>query len=292
MHKVVLDGVEALSALAERGTVTEAAQHLGLSQSAVSKRLQALERAVGRPVLEPDGRRVALTTEGLELLARARPLLAGLRELSTPLGARGVRWSLVLDDELATAWGPAVLAAALEDLGHVQLDPSSARGALPAEQVRSGQVHLALAASKTEADADLIVEPIVDEPWVLVHAAFERRPGRGPLLVPVELATAALAVADPALATRPATPVASGAAALHLARSGFGDAVVPMGLVLDADLPRKAYRPLTATRPTVLIARRSLGAFAAFGALRDAVRDRAERRLLGKRSGKRSGREG
>ena len=41
-----MPGIEALAALAQFGTVSEAATRLRLTQSAVTKRLQALQRAV------------------------------------------------------------------------------------------------------------------------------------------------------------------------------------------------------------------------------------------------------
>src|SRR5262250_2762542 len=84
----IWDGIEALAALERLGTVSEAATRLRLTQSAVSKRLATLAKQVGFAVVAPEGRRVTLTAEGLELLERARPLLAGLRELIRP-GARG-----------------------------------------------------------------------------------------------------------------------------------------------------------------------------------------------------------
>src|SRR5262245_62478904 len=81
----MLEGLEALSALARFGTVSEAATRLRLTQSAVSKRLQSLQRAVGFPLIEPDGRRVRLTARGLDFVERARPLVAELRALTQPV---------------------------------------------------------------------------------------------------------------------------------------------------------------------------------------------------------------
>ena len=54
----ILDGIEALAALEQCGTISEAATRLRLTQSAVSKRIQALQKTVGFRIVEPDGRRV------------------------------------------------------------------------------------------------------------------------------------------------------------------------------------------------------------------------------------------
>src|SRR4051812_48745117 len=110
MFRNTLDGIEALAALAQYGTVSEAATRLRLTQSAVTKRLQALRRSVHFELLEPDGRRLRLTENALSLVERARPLLADLRALIEPPPERGTTsFSLVMSDSIAGAWGPEVL---------------------------------------------------------------------------------------------------------------------------------------------------------------------------------------
>lgn len=52
-----------------------------LSVSTVSQQIAALERDVGRPLIERVGRRVRLTPLGNELVDRARPVLNDLREI-------------------------------------------------------------------------------------------------------------------------------------------------------------------------------------------------------------------
>ena len=50
---------EALVALEEHGTMSRAAARLGVTQPAISKRIQALEHELGRDLIEPSGRNVA-----------------------------------------------------------------------------------------------------------------------------------------------------------------------------------------------------------------------------------------
>lgn len=64
--------LRALLAVQETGTVTAAAEHLHLSQPALSRQLQRLGREAGAPLLERRGRRVALTAAGAALAASAR----------------------------------------------------------------------------------------------------------------------------------------------------------------------------------------------------------------------------
>jgi DNA-binding transcriptional LysR family regulator len=62
----------------ETGTVQGAADTLGLTQSAAAKRLLALERRVGRPLLERTARGVRVTDAGAVLYPLAREALAAL----------------------------------------------------------------------------------------------------------------------------------------------------------------------------------------------------------------------
>ena len=71
----MIANLEALAALADLGTMTHAATRLRITQSAVSKRIAALEREVGQPVTEAHGRGVRLTPAGHRLLQRAAPAL-------------------------------------------------------------------------------------------------------------------------------------------------------------------------------------------------------------------------
>jgi molybdate transport repressor ModE-like protein len=56
--------IRSLLAVAEHGGVTDAAAALGVSQSALSRRIHQLEQALGAPLLERFGRGVALTALG------------------------------------------------------------------------------------------------------------------------------------------------------------------------------------------------------------------------------------
>ncbi|MGM7671569.1 LysR family transcriptional regulator [Microbacterium sp. A93] len=60
-----------LHELALRGTISEVAAALAYSPSTVSQQLAQLEREAGVSLLEPDGRRVRLTTQGRLLAAHA-----------------------------------------------------------------------------------------------------------------------------------------------------------------------------------------------------------------------------
>ena len=68
----MLDQLEALRALKEEGTTARAAVRLRLTQSAISKRIDALEAEVGAPLIEAHGRGCRLTPAGEALVGIPR----------------------------------------------------------------------------------------------------------------------------------------------------------------------------------------------------------------------------
>lgn len=73
-----LDGVEAFLRVAERRSFRAAAADLGLSPSAISQTIRALEGRVGVPLLTRTTRSVGLTEAGERFLEHALPAFAGL----------------------------------------------------------------------------------------------------------------------------------------------------------------------------------------------------------------------
>lgn len=71
-----LAALRSFIAVAETGGVTKAAQRLHLTQSGVSMQIKRLEDALGLDLLTREGRGVALTKCGEELLAQAKKLIA------------------------------------------------------------------------------------------------------------------------------------------------------------------------------------------------------------------------
>ncbi|MGW6565911.1 LysR family transcriptional regulator [Streptomyces sp. NPDC054975] len=76
-----------LKTVAARGSITAAAQSLGLSAGAVSQQLAALRHDVGADLLRPDGRTVALTEAGRVLLEHAEKILAAMEEAECAVAA-------------------------------------------------------------------------------------------------------------------------------------------------------------------------------------------------------------
>lgn len=73
--------LEHLLAVADTGSFSRAAERLFITQSALSRSIQGLESELGGPVLDRLGKRNTLTPLGLEVVARARPILRDLDQL-------------------------------------------------------------------------------------------------------------------------------------------------------------------------------------------------------------------
>lgn len=73
--------------VAETGSLSRAAEALGLSNAAASRHLQALEDRLGARLVERNTRRLFLTDTGQEFCARARTLLADLKDAEDAVNA-------------------------------------------------------------------------------------------------------------------------------------------------------------------------------------------------------------
>ena len=67
------------------GRFRAAAEHLKLTQPAVSMRMRELERVVGAALFRREGQTVRVTARGRELVAYAEQLMALSREAAPPL---------------------------------------------------------------------------------------------------------------------------------------------------------------------------------------------------------------
>lgn len=100
--------------LARHASMTQAAQALGLSLSAVSKRLAQLEKRLGVQLMRRTTRRLALTGEGEHYLKRGASLLQELDELEASLGAQRHALSGLLRVNATFGFGRAHVAPLIE----------------------------------------------------------------------------------------------------------------------------------------------------------------------------------
>lgn len=264
----MLDRLEALQALAAAGTMGRAAASLRITQSAVSKRIGALEAELAVKLIEREGRRVRLTPEAQRLLSEARPLLTSLRDV---LQARGARQEPVLrvaaTDSLLASWLPGALRSALDQLPALQLELHAHRGPLLLERVRSGDYALGLCPAGA-GDGELVQRELLREPMVIV-------PSRLLPLAPTPVvrvwAIEKRSLTWEAIESRLTklrksagftleveARLESFAALVQTARAGFAHALVPRGIALELGVPADRLVALPGlNRPIAAVARRS-----------------------------------
>lgn len=89
MRQPSLNDLSAFLAIAERGSFRQAARQLGVSPSALSHSLRALEDRLGARLLNRTTRSVALTEAGNCLAERLRPAMAGMADALSAVADNG-----------------------------------------------------------------------------------------------------------------------------------------------------------------------------------------------------------
>src|SRR3546814_16716172 len=79
--------MEAFLEVARHGTVKAAASELGLSMPALSRRIQTLEHAVGRPLFDRHHQGLKMTEAGRTLQTQLAPILDELRGVIARVGS-------------------------------------------------------------------------------------------------------------------------------------------------------------------------------------------------------------
>jgi DNA-binding transcriptional LysR family regulator len=170
----MITNLEALSALSEVGTMTQAATRLRITQSAVSKRIAALESEVGHKLVEPIGRRVRLTPAGVRLLEKTRPFLIALKEaLVDDAPSQGGRIVIGVAESILCSWGAELLARVRTDIPSLEFIVNTHRSPVVIDQVRSGEYMLALCTSEPDDAPELKSELLIEEPMVIIPAGLK-----------------------------------------------------------------------------------------------------------------------
>jgi len=249
----MIEQVEALAALAEHGTMRSAATRLRVSQSAVTKRLDALEAQLGVRLRERAGRRVRLTPVAERLLERVRPLLAELRLALAGERSVGGGWLVLgVSESILASWGPRVLADVRRRRPDLRFRLNAHRSPVAVDLVRSGEYMLALVAGGEDAAGELARRTLLEEELLIVPSGLAKlilRRGTDLPVLSIEPGSATGRALRPALARlarergirlEPETTVQSYTAVVQLARAGFGHGLVPRPLALALGIPKRA----------------------------------------------------
>lgn len=141
-----VESLRAFRAVVSSGSVTQAAAQLHLTQSAVSWKMKRLEERLGSPLFVRDGRDLALTDLGTELLTHAEQIVIAHDDAVDSLQRSQLEGTIHLgvNDELETDVVAALLARFRRRHPMVRLHVRMGLSGPIAQLVRGGELDLAL----------------------------------------------------------------------------------------------------------------------------------------------------
>ncbi|WP_297206882.1 LysR family transcriptional regulator [uncultured Pluralibacter sp.] len=166
-----LQDLYAFTALCEHGSFRHAAEAICISQSALSRRIEKLESALGVRLFDRTTRRVTLTQVGRTFAPRARALLSNVEDALTGVSDRAV-------------WGSGIVTVACVPSAAYYFMPRAIaqfRARFPQARLRvldtsAGSVYAAVRDNKADfglsfladGEADITFRPLVDETYQMI----------------------------------------------------------------------------------------------------------------------------
>jgi DNA-binding transcriptional LysR family regulator len=257
----MIEELEALIAFSEHGAMSKAATALRLTQSAVSKRIAALEIRYGAPLIERRGRRKVLTAAGQRLVLGAAPILMDLRALMR-ISSDNLPTEITMgvSESILSSWGPAALSKAGPP-GNASLRLHAHRSPVVLDRVRSGEYLIGLCAGLEKAPSDIYSQRIGFEEMILVA---KTPPTSGPIDVltiePGSLTWRSIRTAAKNLNIQVSRTLESFTAIGQIAGSGLETGLVPIGVANALKIPARLKHKLPGgvlLRPITLIARKT-----------------------------------
>ena len=264
----MIENLETLIALSKTGTMMEASTALRISQSAVSKRIAALERYYDRDLIERHGRRVVLTHHGTRLVERVTPLLSELRSVFLEDNAlRKGKIILGVSEAILASWGSTLFSQVRDLMPSVEFEFHAQRSPVVLDRLRSGEYMVGICTGSPDADTDLVSEVIRQEPMVIIPSGLKPlkyRSGDSLDVMTIESRSGAWGSIEEnmqRLSLNRSTSLESFFAVAQMALSDFGHGLVPTGVAKTLGIAEKKLIKLSAeelSRPVRFVARKSM----------------------------------
>ncbi|HHF0488880.1 LysR substrate-binding domain-containing protein [Vibrio alginolyticus] len=168
MRKLVpLKSIYAFVAVAESGSMTEAAQILSVSHSAVSQAIKSLETQVNKPLFDRVGRQVQLNADGKKYYRKVAPALEQIVDATEALiqDQNLQRITLNMVNSLALHWWIPRMSSLQDFAPHLDVRLSNLSGRFNLEQEG---IDAALVHGNTEEWQDYYCEKLSEDELVLV----------------------------------------------------------------------------------------------------------------------------
>ncbi len=238
--------LETLLAAADSGSFAAAADRVGVTQSAVSMQMKALEDELGTALFDRTRRPPALNETADTLLPRIRDLVRLAEEIQAVAAGGTVRGRLRLGiiPTAATGLVPDALARLAERAPDLRIRVESGLSADLVRRVAQGALDAAVVTETPRLERGLVLKPVLDEPLVVAAPAsavgardrdllrtlpfvrFNRRTGVG-RVIDGALRQRRIAVVE-------AMELDSIEAILAMVERGLGVAVAPAGSITPA----------------------------------------------------------
>ena len=230
---MLLEGIETLLVLAEAKTMSKTGSLLYISQSAVSKRINHLEKKLGKKLVEPQGKYVRLTSDALVLINSVGPTFNELRGLiyeqsltdehTTPI-------KIDCSETLVSGYFSGLLSSEIQSDPKIILSTNHTPRII--EHVKSGQATMGLCAGFLPSHTGLLTFHLFDEPfYVLSSQPLKTLPE---YLITTDLSNPAnsyQSVILEKLNIKPLMQLDSYTAAAHLALQGAAPALIPLSII-------------------------------------------------------------
>ena len=267
---MTLEQLRIFLAVAERQHVTRAAEVLGLTQSAVSAAVSALEARHGVRFFDRVGRRIVLTETGAAFMAEARAVLdrAETAEMMLEDLAREPRGRLRIhaSQTVASYWLPPRLVALREMHPGIELRLTVGNTAQVADAVQEGAADLGLVEGAV-AHGDLHRQVVARDRLVLVMAAGHPWADRGAAPLD-ELTAQTWILREPGSGTR---------SEFESWLAGQGLSVTALPLALELPSNEAVLNAVAASRCLAALSQRAVARPAAAGWIRTLPLPGAER---------------
>jgi DNA-binding transcriptional LysR family regulator len=264
----MIENLETLVTLSKTGTMMETSTVLKISQSAVSKRIAALERYYDRQLIERHGRRVVLTHHGTRLVEKVTPLLSELRSVFLEDNAlRKGKIIVGVSEAILASWGPRLFAQVQGELPGVEFGFHAQRSPVVLDRIRSGEYMVGLCTGLADSETDLQSEVVRLEPMVIIPSALaplDYCVGDELDVITIESRSGAWASIEDdmkRLHLKRSTSLESFFSVAQMAISGLGHGLVPAGVAKTLGVPTEQLIALGSyglNRPVRFVARKSM----------------------------------
>ena len=175
--KLPMDGIQAFVEIAELGTFSRAADKLGITQTALTRRIQRLEAFIGVQLLDRTTRSTSLTQVGREFLPLSMRLVAdltfGLDQLRAKARLSVGEVTIATLQSIAFHQLPLVLKLYGQAFPDNRVEILERSGTLVTDAVRQGHADFGIHIQQ-EPQSDLVEDLLMRDPFVLVCSESHR----------------------------------------------------------------------------------------------------------------------